>query len=288
MELKMTRLRLAALLVLSVAGVFPNLALSQPAISGALSGSLGPGDFVVEGNCSITYGETLTIEPGTTFLFSGHYTLNVFGQLNAEGTETDSIRFIRQFPTDECRHGGIRFLSGSSVNSTLRYCLIDNARNDEFPNYFGGGIYCSNIGMQISNCTISNSSADKGGGLYGMNAPLAITDCLFEGNTSTLGGGGIFAFNSAMTVNESTFRENQGLGGGLNATTSPLNVENCLFERNSGGDGGGLYSSDSEILIVGCTFKENQGENGGGILLYNSNDAEVRNCLIYGNSSAST
>ena len=176
--------------------MLPHDAVAQPLISGDLSGMLGPGTYVVEGNCTVQFGNALSIEPGTTFLFAGHYSFTVYGQLNADGTETDSIKFIRQFPTEECRHGGLRFQSGSSPNSTLSYCWIDHAINRDFPFYFGGGIYCSNVGIAISNCRISNCEAEQGAGLYAMNAPVTVTACVIEENWAAVSGGGIQLYNS--------------------------------------------------------------------------------------------
>jgi len=171
--------------------MLPLNVVGQPSISGDLSGILGPGTYIVEGNCTVQFGNGLTIEPGTTFLFAGHYSFTVYGQLNADGTETDSIKFIRQFPTEECRHGGVRFQSGSSENSTLSYCWIDHAKNQDFPFYFGGGIYCSNVAITISNCRISKCKAERGAGLYAINAPVTITACVFEANLADVSGGGI-------------------------------------------------------------------------------------------------
>ena len=61
---------------------------AQPQLSGPLSGTVGPGDFQVVGDCSVDSGQTLTIMPGTAFYFTGHYWLkvNAGGELHADGT----------------------------------------------------------------------------------------------------------------------------------------------------------------------------------------------------------
>ena len=165
---------------LAISWMIPSSAISQPTITGDLTGNIGPGEFIVEGECNIPSGETLTIEPGTIFLFSGHYTIKVYGQINAEGTESDSIKFVRQYPTEGCKHGGIRFAGGASDNSSFSYCLIDNAKNLEFPDYYGGAIYSGGIPVQLSNSRISNCESSKGGGLYAINTTVTLANCLLK------------------------------------------------------------------------------------------------------------
>ena len=182
---------------------------AQPTISRDLSGPLGPGEYIVAGDCHVPAGQSLQIMPGTTLLFSGHYEVKISGQLTAEGTPTDSIKFVRKYPTEVCRHGGIRFQAGASGNSSLSYCLIDYAKNSGYPNYNGGGIYSSTTAVTTTNCWISNCYASSGGGLYANNSHIKISDCVFFNNTAG-NGGGIY----------------------LNKCQS-AEVNNCLFAKNS-------------------------------------------------------
>ena len=189
--------------------IVPLSVFSQPIISGDLSGALGPGEYIVVGDCRVPTGQSLQIMPRTILMFSGHYQLIVSGQLIAEGTFTDSIKFIRQHPTEACRHGGIRFQSGVSGGSTLSYCLIDHAKNSGYPNYNGGGINSGNTAVTITNCWISNCYASSGGGLYANDSYIKISDCVFFNNTAGNGGG--------IYLNKCQIAE----------------VNNCLFIKNS-------------------------------------------------------
>ncbi|MBU1652244.1 hypothetical protein KKA00_08490, partial [bacterium] len=106
-------------------------AAAQTYINGDLSGTLGPGEYIVVGDCYVQLSESLTIEPGTTLFFSDYFTLYVYGQLLAEGTVQDSIRFTRYYPTEDCYHGGIRFMPGDSVQNRISYCHIEYANNED-------------------------------------------------------------------------------------------------------------------------------------------------------------
>ena len=171
----------------------PILVSAQPNISGDLSGSLGPGDFVVVGDCNIPAGDSLSVAAGTSFLFSGHYTINVYGKLTAEGTETDSIKFIRQFPLEAHRWGGIRFYPTASSGSKLDYCVIDNCKNTGPVK--GGGLYIEGLGFPIKNTLISNCYTEaEGGGIYAENnSSFTIDHCMIVNNRADnySNGGGI-------------------------------------------------------------------------------------------------
>jgi len=125
-------------------------ALAQQQISGTQTGTLGPGSYLVTGSINVPVNQTLTILPGTEFLHNGYHTWTINGKLIAQGTEIDSIRFVRQNPILSHRWGGIRFQSSASL-STFEYCVIDNCQSS--------GIYTIYANLTISNSRISNCTA---------------------------------------------------------------------------------------------------------------------------------
>ncbi len=200
----MKRPLLFSLMVVLCLGLV-NISQSQPQISGPQSGTLGPGDYIVVGDIQILAGNTLTILPGTTFLHNGPWSWNIYGQLNAEGTETDSIYFIRQNPIPDHRWRSIRFQSGASDASTLDYCVIDNCNIPSSAPYSmkGGGIYTNGVDITVSNTRISNCDAYwDGGGIYASNAAIVVDHCLIVDNTAISGanGGGIYLYNSSGAI----------------------------------------------------------------------------------------
>lgn len=189
--------------------LIPLVSFGQPSISGDLTGTLGPGEYIVVGDCQVPAGQVLDILPGTTLLFSGHYTFKVYGQLNAIGTESDSILFVRQYPNENCRHGGVRFYGQSTFRSTLSYCLIDNANNQNYPNWYGGGIFSDHYNVIVTHCRITNCYAyNGGGGLYSTDSSVQIQDCVFMDNISSNGGGVYLNNSSNSTIENSIFARN--------------------------------------------------------------------------------
>ena len=127
----------------------------------------------VEGDITIPDGETLTIEAGATVEFLGHYPLNVQGQILAEGTEEEPIRFWRDdtlgfydFTNSEGVWGGIRFDRTPATNpaSWINHCDVAFGKalhvGDAGDGCGGGGIYARQIdSLMITNSIIHHNMA---------------------------------------------------------------------------------------------------------------------------------
>lgn len=218
--------------------------------------------------CDVTVpaGQTLEIRPGVQVLFTGHYKFNVYGNLQAIGTEQDSIVFTRAFPTEESKWWGIRF-SFASDSSRLVYCKIQNglATGSWYDNA-GGGVCCYHTSPSIANCTISANAADHGGGVYCQTAAPRLTNCVISGNHAN------------------------GLGGGLLCLQySEPTLVNCVLSGNVSSDGGGVYSvQQSQPLFLNCSIVANHATGSGGGLFFGFDGVVpecCRNCILWGNSA---
>jgi len=131
----------------------------------------------------------------------------------------------------------------------------------------GGGIYCLDETIAISNCVFVGNSTRGGGGA--MCNGIA-WNCTFSNNTSQNGGGlqsGV-AHNSAFIGN---FADNNG--GGIVYGSA----YNCTFSGNSAGRGGGMGDGDA----YNCSFSNNTAESNGGGMSY----GEAYSCTFNGNSA---
>ena len=99
-------------------------------LSGALSGTLGPGEYHIVATISIESGDSLVLMPGTTFNFDGPYPFLVYGILFAEGTESDSITFTTDTLANLDRWYGLQFKYSTSSGSRLAYCVIEYGQAD--------------------------------------------------------------------------------------------------------------------------------------------------------------
>jgi parallel beta-helix repeat protein len=191
----MLRSKTVFVTVLALVWMLIGVAYGQNYLSGVLSGTYS-GVYIVNGDCQIEAGTTVTILPGTEFQFSGHYTWYVSGTLNAIGTATSNILFHREYPTQNRKWGGIRFTSSSANESVLDYCVIDYCLNTTSPNYYGGGIYANGASPTILNTKITNCQSSYGGGVYAQSSNILLDGCTVMGNTAG-NGGGIYLYGCA-------------------------------------------------------------------------------------------
>jgi hypothetical protein len=185
--------------------LLPIVVLGQSTIHGNLSGTLGPGTYMVDGDCQVQAGQSLTISPGTTFLHTGHYTWNIYGLLHAVGTASSPIIFTHESPNMSNKWAGIRFQQGASSSSILEWCHLVWSQNVPEPNSQGGAIYSDLVPITVRNCLVDHCNAADGGGIYLNGANNSVIDsCTFTNNLAN-GGGGI-QLNSCSNVQISNCR----------------------------------------------------------------------------------
>jgi hypothetical protein len=219
--------------------------IPYPAISGDLSGVLGPGNFQVDGSIAVQSGQTLTIQPGTQLVFTRQGFFDVFGNLQAIGTAQDSIVFTRAYPDSQ---SAIRF-DNASNDSRLEFCVIEYGSNR---NDLGGGVYCANSSPTFSDCSIRNNVAGLGGGVYCYFSSPHFSNCIISNNLGESHGGGVCTteesyptFTRCMIINNSTKVVDciTCSGGGVRAfppNSEPV-LTNCTLYGNSSLAAGGTF-----------------------------------------------
>jgi hypothetical protein len=212
----MPEIRKLLLALLVLLALTCNLALAQPHLSGALTGTLGPGTYIVDGNCTIANGVTVTIQPGTTFLHTGHFTWAINGTLVANGTAADSIRFTRQ-SLSVPRWGGLRFTPTIPQQNSLDYCVLEFAQNGTSisdPEVLGGGIYVMGNYLHVNHSRIYGSQVGHdGAGLYGYYATMMVVEnTVIDSGTADMGGGIYLAMSSGAQIKNCIISRNRSTG----------------------------------------------------------------------------
>jgi hypothetical protein len=239
------------------------IAVAQIHLSGALSGTLLPGEYLVDSTIVVENGTTLIIQPGARLVFTDWYPFKVNGTLIAEGTESDSIIFDCDPGINPNKWHGLRFTGAGASGSRLAYCRISRGKAQSYwPENSGGGIFCMSTAPTFEHCLISaNTAVMYGGGAYCYNAPASFVDCVFKNNSC------------------------DSQGGGMYSSLSTLNLERCRFEYNIAGTAGGLMGISSGMTVTNCRFTNNSASTTGGIQLNGNPSATLRNCLVAYNSS---
>ncbi len=249
--------------LLTILFVFICVQASFGQLSGSLSGNIGPGIYHVIGDISVESGDSLTLQPGTTFHFDGYYQFEIYGTLLAEGTETDSIFFTTDTLSNPDRWRVLEFRSFTNSGGQLAYCVIQFAYN---PNGVGAVCCNTNSSPSFTNCTISDNITMNGGGVYCGSSSPTFTNCTISGNSADVCGGGV------------------GCGG---SQCTPV-FTNCILSGNSAGHrGGGVYCSwYSSPTFTNCRISGNSaGVYGGGVRCEDGFSGSFTNCVISGNTA---
>jgi len=164
--------------------------------------------------------------------------------------------------------------------------IINSTITGNYAGYGGGGLAGSGAPLNpsfipvVTNCIISNNTAQNGpgGGLSGWYGH--IKNCIISGNTSYYGGGGLASCSGSITDCNITGNTTSGHGGGLANCNGP--ITNCTISGNTSVYyGGGLSECDN--IIDNCAISNNTSLSEGGGLHYCSGD--IVNCIITGNKS---
>jgi len=164
----------------------------------------------------------------------------------------------------------------------------------------GGGIYCFEATMRISNCDIYANSAHRGAGIFAGSDTVVIDSCYIKDNglqdASPGEGGGMYLFMSTAVVSGCTFQSNRAtIGAGIYLRDCMATFSNCAFNYNTTAeryDAGGVYidnqsSMDLKPEFHGCMFLANSAFSGGAVAIYYSNPY-FTNCEFRANIARST
>ena len=234
-----------------------NFTTPMNGVSGDVSGiwTFANSPYDVIGDLTVPAGECLTIEPGVEVIFHDSYKLDIYGCINAVGSEEASIIFT----ADDQVTGwlGINFYNtATQYPSLLSYCTIEYGDKTTTEGN-GGGIFAEDCGtnLTIEFSDIRENSANNGGGIFLKNgSDPTITRCRIKSNSASLSGGGIYTLQSSPTIKNVLINQNvaEGNGGGMACTMdSAVLAENVTIDGNTAGAaGGGIYS-------IGCTVPNN-------------------------------
>ncbi|MBC8415520.1 MAG: right-handed parallel beta-helix repeat-containing protein [Candidatus Cloacimonetes bacterium] len=136
------------LLISSILTLF-TISLIAIDVSGNQSGIWSPDNnpYNMIGEITVPAGETLEIQAGVELIAMGNYRITALGNILAEGTEIDSIRF---HGNNGLNWGGIR-LENETVQSTFNFCRISNT--DDTNDY---GIHSINSPVLINHSFIDD------------------------------------------------------------------------------------------------------------------------------------
>ncbi len=197
------------------------------------------------------------------------------------------------------------FLIVEGVKVTVRDLIIQKGFPTQTP-YTGGGIL--NYGdLTVENCLISKNRAGDAGGIQNRGNLVVINSIISHNYADGFGdpgmecgkGGGIVnAFQSSLTIYNSSITSNvaAGKGGGLHVACegNATLINTIISENKSTRNGGGVFLKGTLTLIDSQITRNSTPADGGGIIVYGtlnyinsiiSGNLSGGNCIIWGDDS---
>lgn len=135
-------------------------AFAQQQISGAQSGTLGPGEYSVTGNITVAAGSSLEIKPGTKFINNAGILWNISGTFKAIGTKDDSICFTAKDKTPKNGWKGLMFLKSASI-ALFEYSILEYTHQIFSYDNVAGLTVHGGAGLKMSHSRVSNCHSDN-------------------------------------------------------------------------------------------------------------------------------
>ena len=192
--------------------------------------------------------------------------------------------------------GGLNCTGSSTTSSTL---TLDDLWITSNSAEAGGGLSAESCTLDIRDTVIDDNDAVQGGGLWLTDCSVDLTGVEIHNNASTARGGGIYARQSAdsmdLDLSECSVTGNStstDSGGGLYLSSATVVLTNTDVSGNSsGGGGGGAYLSSSDLTCEGSTTADTYGfldneaaEDGGSIYISDRSSTLTADTCDFGTS----
>lgn len=184
----------------------------------------------------------------------------------------DSITFADNLSSNTITLDGSQLDIMPGKNITIDASSVDNGITVD-ANHLSVAIYVTLATLVIDNMVISNGSYYGGGGISAYQSEVSLSNTTVSGNFSEVGGGGISGFGSHIALNSSTVSGNSTSGGGAGGiyarNASSISLINSTVSGNfSNGTGGGVTATENtNVSFSNSTVSDN---TSGGVMLTNS------------------
>ncbi len=254
----------------------------EPTLKSYISGTAEVGGSVVK----IILSNDLSVKLENLYLSDASKNITVSNGGHGvliEGT-SGTVNIVNSRITNNlsAKGGGIRV--SEAADERKRVNIIDSSIDhndvigDSAGNGFGGGVYCSGEGNEVTvrgESVVSFNKADKGGGIFadygcliflnsGIDVESSATKRGIMNNTAEIDGGGVYIGNGSRFEMDPT-----RTGGRFGQTIGDRDRPATVAKNSAGANGGGIYAEfNSFARIEDALIYENSAVgDGGGIYL---------------------
>ncbi|MGI8602940.1 MAG: right-handed parallel beta-helix repeat-containing protein [Verrucomicrobiales bacterium] len=211
-------------------GVLAAAVSAQTTVTGSITeDTTWSGTVIVQGTVTVVPGVVLTISPGTSVLMKSAAALQINGQLLADGSQSQQIRFTRELAG--VRWKQIKFTNAAS--SRLRHCLF------EYANCEG-----THLDYYDTDCNSSTTPPARNyhEAIVAIGSHVDFETCIFQNlpdSTGTREGDAIAIISDDPVTPGAASAHFVGcrflsIGQGIHTRFSSIVVENCYFTDHHG------------------------------------------------------
>ena len=248
----------------------------------------GPGNHTIPMTSAIAVPGTVTVNGNGRITLDGRNLVSFF-QVNATGDLT-----LRNLTLTRGSFNGVHPLENFGRLALVNVTVSDNQSSAAAGVLYNSGTLVVRDARFLNNLgTGTGSTNTQGAAIYNEAGVAAVENSVFTGNrsTSALGAGGAIAVaNGHMSIEASTFHDNEALDGGalfVDAGTV-VTVTVSTFQENTAGYGGAIETR-GELQLDYSTLVGNKAVSGdgGGIWVFAS-DLDMNYSPVSGNAATTT
>ena len=235
-------------------------------------------------------GDTVLVQPDT-YIENINYNGKNIIVASLFLTTQDTI-YISQTIIDGNENGSVvTFESGEDSTAVLcGFTITNGLGGGSYPDYYGGGIHCSNSNPSLQNVIITgNSSSEVGGGIYCESSSPSLENIMISDNSANYDGGGIYCWlYSSPSLDNLIITGNSAYDGGgicCSIYSSPSLVNVTITDNSASHHGGGICCISSSPSLVNVTITGNSADMGGGIYCELYSSPSLENVTITDNSA---
>lgn len=252
--------------------IIPFFVVSQTNISGVISTdsnwTVQNSPYLITNNVRVNSGVILTIDPGVEILFNGSFSLQIFGELQAVGTNNSMIKFSSA--SQNPQKGDWKFIEFSEISNEATF--------DDNHNYISGS--------RLENVIIEHGGDDTtGASVKVVNTSLYIDNSIIRESGES---GIVFEKGTGGTISKSVISNSQFYSNeydGIRCNCYQYNKSLVILNtvsRNNGGSGittsGGSSGGNHDFIFSENKIYSNQ--SSGIQALANGNQLITKNIIF--------
>ena len=159
----------------------------------------------------------------------------------------------------------ININGSSAVDGGAIYWNGDNSKldtltfSDSYVLQYGGIMYVSGLGVNVSNANFTDSSAVNGGAIYWTGHDGNLENVTFDKNNVSLRGGALYNIGNNLVLINSNFTNNKAIEGGAIFWAGSGNIIDSSLTNNNATSGSAIYNPGN-LNIFRTILLDNQAE----------------------------